>query len=205
MKHVLTLCGAFILTLGLALTASAESQMDKRSSPMNNIDVLAQIVRQQVYSEMYDYAMQYGFELDDKSIEFSSNAYGVSAIAPFDTEMLDLDFATANDIGVVYYSPGSSAVSDLSGGIYTLRLQKSQDDTLEVQLVDESGLTAHAWPAEVHFGEDELDETKLGVITSIRADEQNTLDMGIASYFCWIHYSGGTSGHYPCTIIIIAA
>jgi len=154
----------------------------------------------QVYRGLASFAAGDGHTLDPKSVEININNHGLTAIAPYYTDMLDIDLSTDFLLGAVYYEASRTSNSSLATGHYTLVLSEYAERQLEFQLLDARGQIVSSTPAKIEFKDGSNYQT---VEASVRAvgGSDAILEPGLHGS-CWITYTDGSSSHHSgCWII----
>ncbi len=185
MKHLLFIFTSLIFAFGFASTASAQSQFgvieDFQQSNSNAISLLS----------------QQDPRISPAAMEVTSTSQGTVAFASFQTEMLDLDFFTGTDLGLLYFAPSANSSFSLSQGFYTFRLEL--DPTLGAVglLIDKNGAVVQRTRMRI---ETMLFEPATGINSAqnpvdveVRANNRNDIiGIGLHGDSCWIIGPGGS-------------
>ncbi len=183
--------------LSLALVVSCGSAMAQNSSA-SKAGYGTKNLESQVYRGLASFAAGDGHTIDPKSVEININKHGVTAIAPYYTDMLDIDLSTDFMLGAVYYEASRASLGSLRTGHYTLVLSQPADGRVELQLHDARGQLVHVTPAKIEVmtgsGYDAVESSVRAsgdvdqpVVTSAHGD-------------CWISWSDGSASHGSCWI-----
>lgn len=176
---------------GLALLVSCGTAMGQ--SPMaSGANYNTKALEQQVYRGLSSFAANDGYAVDSGFVEININQFGVTAIAPYYTDMLDIDLSTDFNLGAVYYQSARTPSGSLSSGHYTLVLGPSETGQPEFQLRNAQDQTVQSTPAKIEV----MGSQEEVVEASIRA----TGDAVVSSVHgaCWLTYSNGSTAHGHC-------
>lgn len=185
----------FNTLFGLALVVSCGSAM-AQDSFASKAGYGTKGLESQVYRGLAALAAGDGHTIDPKSVEINVNRHGVTAIAPYYTDMLDIDLSTDFMLGAVYYEASPASLGSLRTGHYTLVLSQPADGRVEFQLHDARGQVVHVTPAKIEVmtgsGYDAVE-------ASVRASGQ--VDQPVVSSVhgdCWLTFTDGGTAHGRC-------
>lgn len=180
---------------GLALLVSCGSVV-AQDSYIDQAGYDTQTLESQVYRGLASFASGDGHAIDPKSVEININSHGLTAIAPYYTDMLDIDLSSDFLLGAVYYEASRTAGSSLNSGHYTLVLSQPADDRVEFQLQNARGQIVHVTPAKIEVMAGSGYEV---VEASARANSE--VDQPIATSVhgdCWLTFTDGSTSHGRC-------
>lgn len=180
--------GTFNTLLSLALVVSCGSAM-AQDSTASKAGYRSQGLESQVYRGLASFAAGDGHTVDPKSVEINLNRHGVTAIAPYHTDMFDIDLSTNFMLGAVYYEAARASAS-LPSGHYTLMLSQPAEGGVEFQFYNAQGQLAHVTPAKIEVMPGSgVDPVEASARATGEADQPIVIN---AHADCWFRPDGGT-------------